>query len=72
MQEDPAGIPDGYEEIDLNEVGAWEELCDEKDERSCLPPHFGNYDGIGSQYVGKQLLKVVFNQQPKKGKIEEE
>ena len=48
MQEDPAGIPDGYEEIDLNEVGAGEELCDEKDERSCLPPHLGNYDGIGS------------------------
>ena len=48
MQEDPAGMPDGFEEIDLNEVGAKEELCDEKDESSRLPPHFGNYRGIGS------------------------
>ena len=48
IQEDPAGIQDGFEEIDLNEVGAKEELCDEKDESFRLPPHFGIYRGIGS------------------------
>ena len=46
--EDPAGILDGFEEIDLNEVGAKGELCDEKDDSFRFAPHFGKYSGIGS------------------------
>ena len=45
---DPAGIQEGFEEVDLNEVGAKEELCDEEDESLRLPPHYGIYPGIGS------------------------
>ena len=45
---DPAGIQEGFKEVDLNLVGAKEEPCYEDYESLRLPPHFGIYPGIGS------------------------
>ena len=46
--EDPAGLVDGIEEVDLNEVGGKAELSDEEEDSFRLAPHFGTYSGIGS------------------------
>ena len=48
LQDNPASIHVGFEEMDLHEVGDKEESCDEEDESFRLPPHFGVYRGIGS------------------------